>query len=176
MTDRPDITPEPGNWASLIDLEPAPQRLWSSAELGAIFRHQLSAAVEFDLAAVHPTAGKRLTSLCAAQQLLVRSFGDLLFHPNPPLELLVMVKDFAKANARSRDSEIPENVARALYYLAIAAALVKHRRRITSVSDHELHDSFRWALDLPWIEGSAKALLVDAVKVLNEQPSGEPGR
>lgn len=53
------------------------------------------------------------------------SFGDLLSHPNPPEELLKATKDFAKTCRLGPHKTLPPEIASALYYASIAAALVR---------------------------------------------------
>jgi hypothetical protein len=77
---------------------------WRPEEMGAVFAHQSSATVEFELGGLRPPAAQRLASLSAAQGLLVRSFRDLFRHPCPPIELLVLTKDYAKRLLGSDDS------------------------------------------------------------------------
>lgn len=157
----------PHNLASLLDLDCSPQRIWNADELAALFRHQLSASVQFDLGAMSTGDSRKLAALADAQSLLVRSFGDLLSHPNPPIELLVMLKDFAKANASHPDSALPSDVARVLYYLAISVALVRCRQRITQTTDEELVQSLRWAVALPWIQPPQREIMTQAMSLLS---------
>src|SRR5580692_11837540 len=74
------------------------ERLWRPDELAAIFRHQISSAILVDFGAFDAGTAARLKLVSQAQSLLLKSFADLFHHPAPPVELLQMVKDFAKAN------------------------------------------------------------------------------
>lgn len=167
MNDRDTRQSDPRNLASVIDLDPSPQRIWNADELAAIFRHQLSASIQFDLGALDTGDGRKLAALSEAQGLLVKSFGDLLLHPNPPIELLIMLKDFAKANASHRDSALPADVAKVLYYLAISVALVRCKQRITQTTDQELAQSLRWAIELPWIQTPQREIMTEALRMLS---------
>ena len=143
---------------------PAPD--WRPGELGAVFRHQMTAPVQFDLAGFDPAFAARLRLLSDAQGLLVKSFRDLFQHPHPPVALLEAVKDFAKRAAQSREAILPKAVARMVYYLAIAAALVRCDRRISSLKRSELLRGLRWALAQEWLEGDARELLEEGVRRL----------
>src|SRR5208283_5425908 len=88
----------PKNLAALMEAGKERARLWRPDELTAIFRHQMSAPVLVDLGGFDPTTAARLKTLSDAQGLLLKSFSDLFHHPSPPLELLRLAKDFAKAN------------------------------------------------------------------------------
>ncbi len=85
----------------------------------------MSAPILVDLGGYDPATAVRLKNLSDAQSLLLKSFLDLFHHPVPPMELLTLTKDFAKANMDHPDSSLPNEVAAALYYTSIAAALVR---------------------------------------------------
>src|SRR5262249_55179481 len=62
----------------------------------------------------------------------IESLGDLLTHPNPPLDLLEAVKRWARRTIRGRNrSTASSEVASFIYFAAIAAALVRHNCRIS---------------------------------------------
>jgi hypothetical protein len=73
-------------------------KLWRPEDLAAMFRHQMSAPILVDLGSFDVRTAARLTTLSQAQGLLLKSFSDLFQHPAPPVELLELVKNFAKAN------------------------------------------------------------------------------
>lgn len=148
--------------AQLFDTAGMPSRPWSDADLGAVFRHQMSAPVEFDLNALGPGAGERLSTLAAANHLVLRSFRDLLDHPNPPLELLRMTKDFGRRLRSHPESPVPPEVASVLYFAAIACALARHRQRISRLDDKELSRGFRWSCSLPWVDDGLRTLFDQA--------------
>src|SRR5579862_5062003 len=85
-------------------------RLWRADELAAIFRHQLSAPILVDLSGFDPRTACQIKSLSEAQGLLLKSFADLFHHPSPAKELLVLVKEFAKANMDHPESGLPAEV------------------------------------------------------------------
>ena len=51
-------------------------RLWQPEELGAIFRHQMSAPILVDLGGFDPVTAARLRTLSQAQSLLLKDFLD----------------------------------------------------------------------------------------------------
>lgn len=149
----------PSKVAEALGLGATPARVWLPEELGAVFQHQMAAPVSVDLAGVNPESAAPLRLLTDAQGLLLKSFRDLFQHPQPPVELLELVKNFAKMNRGRRDSLLPSEVATVLYYLSIAAALVRLRKRITVLSDEELRRGLDWALEQKWVEEPARGLL-----------------
>ena len=142
-------------------------RLWRPDELGAIFRHQMSAPVLVDLGGFDPGTASRLKSLSDAQCLLLKSFADLFHHPAPPRELLELTKNFAKANLDHPESALPNEVAAALYYTSIAAALVRLGVRITQLPDAELRRGLLLTKDQAWLDDRTRELLTDAAQKLS---------
>jgi hypothetical protein len=162
---------QPKSLAALMEASGERSRLWRPDELGAIFRHQMSAPVVVDLGGYDPGTASRLRTLGDAQSLLLKSFSDLFHHPTPPLELLELTKNFAKANMDHPESSLPSEVAAALYYTSIAAALVRLGARITRLPDTDLRRGLLWTRDQPWLDEKTKALLQDAIVKLT--PPGE---
>ncbi len=147
---------------------------WQDEELKQVFRHQLTAPVQFDMAGFNPDWGERLRLLAAAEGLLLQSFGDLFAHPHPPVEMLEMVKDYAKRSAASPRRHIPKDVARALYYLAIVSARLRCRQRISSLEDEQLIRGVQWLLDQPWLDDASKSLLSEGLAMLGGRQEVNP--
>ena len=141
--------------------EPAP--LWQPGELAAIFRHQLAAPLLDDLGpfAGNPPPGP-----------LPRNFGELLQQPTPARELLELVKDFAKANLEHPASGLPGEIAAAIYYSSIAAALVRLNVRISQLSDPDLDRGVQWTLSQSWLDEPTRELLAAARRRLAEGKGG----
>jgi hypothetical protein len=138
--------------------------LWRPDELAAMFRHQMSAPVLMDLGSFDPRTASQLKALTAAQGLLLSSFADLFNHSNPPIQLLQLVKDFAKANLDHPESGLPREIVTALYYASIAAALVRLDTRISKLSDADLQLGMRLTREQPWLDERTKSLLTEALK------------
>lgn len=163
---------QPKSLAALLEASAERGRLWRPEELGAIFRHQMSAPVLVDLGGFDPGTAQRLKTLSDAQSLLLKSFSDLFHHPSPPLELLELTKNFAKANMDHPDSSLPAEVASALYYTSIAAALVRLDARITRLPEADLRRGLLWTRDQDWLDDKTKQLLLQAAGKL-APPGGE---
>jgi len=99
-------------------------------------------------------------------RLTLTSLGNLLAYPNPPVELLEITKDFAKACRQNPNSPMPREIASVLYFASIAAALVRCRRRITGLADDALSEGFRWALSQSWLDAPTRALTEEGLKLL----------
>ena len=84
-----------------------------------------------------------------------RTLGEALLDPATSLETIRRVKNYAKDLGRreqNRPGRGPEHAAAlAVYYAAIAGALVFRDERITSHSREALIDSFGSLIDKPWM-------------------------
>ena len=160
--------------AKMLDFGAGQQPLWASAELGAIFQHQMNSPLEPDLAQMDPTLRDRIGPLTVGGEPL-HTFGDLFRHPHPPLELLQATKQFAKYS-RTLDESLPRELATVLYFLAIAAAWTKHRRRITALDGEPLLNGLAWARQQPWLDEPSRAIVVEAEGQLRpDSPVRRPG-
>jgi hypothetical protein len=127
----------------------------------------MSAPVLIDLGGYDAGAALRLQKLSDAQSLLLKSFSDLFHHPAPPLELLELTKNFAKANMDQSESALPSEVAAALYYTSIAAALVRLDTRISRLADPDLRRGLLWTKDQPWLDYATRQLLQQAAEKIS---------
>jgi len=138
-------------------------QLWETDDVAAIYRHQLSSSVEFDLAGLgHGTAGKTDAS-ALSKEARIRSFGDLLTHPSPPIDLLRQAKRFAKIHRSRADSHLPAEVAAVLYFAILSAALVRLNERITTLDDDAFRSGLEWCNSQAWVEEPVRALLAQAL-------------
>lgn len=168
--DLSTVTPE--SLAEVLQMPDGAARLWSHQELAAVFRHQLSAAIEYDLRALPTGTARAAKFVASAHGLLLKSFADLFSHPHPPLELLTLTKDFAKAHRNWPDSPLPPEISTLLYYASIAAALLHCGQFITSLDKANVRDSFTWAAQRDWIDETTRDLFTRALARLGE--GGQP--
>ena len=154
--------------ASLMDLDPAVDRAWSPDELGAVLRHQLAAPLLVDLSSLRRNTVAKVKTLAEAQGLVLKSFGDLLRHPHPPVELLEITHRFAKACTLGRTGPLPRDIATMLYYAAIVAAMSRCGRRISRLADSEIRLGIQWALSRPWIEESLRGLFEEGCRLMEQ--------
>ncbi len=161
----------PEGLASVLAMEADGPRVWRPEELEAVFRHQMAAPVSVDLGNLDPGVSGKLKTLTDASGLLLKSFRDLFQHPAPPVELLRVVKEFAKLHRDQPKGFLPADVASVLYYLSIAAAMARWGERISALSDEALQRGFAWARSQNWIDEPARDLLGSAIGKL---PGGKP--
>ncbi len=152
---------------ALLDAGSDDCRIWNASELAAILKHQLSAPIRVDLATMEQRLASQLRLTAASQGLLLKSFGDLLHHSNPPLELLKLTKDFAKACRLSRGGPLPREIATVLYFASIVVAMVRCQRRITRLEDAEIRNGVKQCLAQNWLDTTTRQLLEDGLKELS---------
>ena len=133
-------------------------RCWMSGrgrpeELAAVLRHQLSSPVKFEMRGLG-AAGERACLLAEAQQLVVKSFADLLHHPLPPIELLKLTKDYCKSHQREANPAVPREISIVIYYASIVAAGLRHGIRISELPDEKLLQGVKSALAHPWLDSA----------------------
>jgi hypothetical protein len=163
--DDNDSSGAPRRLARLFGLDERGRHLWQADELSHILAHQLSTPLFFDTS--------RLTAVTVGGQSL-RSFGDLFRHPSPPLDLLRLTKEFAKASDDRVEDPLPPEIATVLYYGVIAVALVRHGQRISSLDDGRLREGIEWVLGQPWVDSETRRVFAEAAGVLRE--GGAPPR
>jgi hypothetical protein len=157
----PDDVP-PTSLAALIELdEVIPQRVWREEELGAILAHELATPAWLEIGPLR-LSGVSPTSL-GGGGIRLATLGELLHHPEVPLELLVRLKEFAKQQRHDPGSHLPEPVAAALYALAVAAAILRHGQRITRLPVDSVLNHLKWAVGRPWVDAPARQLLQAAI-------------
>lgn len=149
--------------ASLMGLSGDEPPAWPPGELGAILRHQLAAPLEFDLRTLAPGGERAVSEMTASISAgpRPRSFGDLIRHPLPPLDLLELMKEFARAGRD--DGSLPPEIGTVLYYATITLGLLRHNTRITKLDDNALRKGIEWSAALPWIDDALRQLFSEGL-------------
>jgi hypothetical protein len=147
---------DPTKWAQLLSLASESQTGWLEDDLAHFWQHQMHAPLDAELAGESPNRPAAARDSSAPSTLAM-----LLTHPSPPLELLKLAKNRAKA-WRGQVS-FPSEIATVIYYTAIAAAWARHGERITELDDAALRTGFQWAILRPWIDEPIRGILVMAI-------------
>ena len=82
--------------------------------------------------------------------LLDMPMGKLL-GPQTSLNMLMALKDYAKAKVKSSKRAEVRDVATVVYFAAIACAWAEHRQMISSVSIAELCEAMKTLADKSWV-------------------------
>jgi hypothetical protein len=151
---------DPAALARMLELPRQP------AERAELLRHLLTAPVPLDLGALDAALAGRVRAWAEEQGLVLKSFGDVLHHPNPLPELLGLLKDFAKENRNDAESPLPPEVATVLYYASIAVGLARASRRLTRHDDATLRQGFQWGCEQPWVDEATRGLFREGLRAL----------
>jgi hypothetical protein len=90
------------------------------------------------------------------------SFKELIMDPRTDPLILETIKDFHKKQAESATSDLNQEIAAIIYYLAIASALVYHDTRITKFPYKELARTFAELNESNWLLPDIKNLFGQA--------------
>ena len=91
--------------------------------------------------------------------------GRILQDHQVDLATLESVKQYGKLTAAQEEADAEQETATAVYYAAIAAALVHHDRRITSHSFENLRRSFAVLAETPWMSPAMAGLFQQAHEI-----------
>jgi hypothetical protein len=128
----------------------------SEANVVAFYTHLSAELAEYDSVRWAQAAP---LALSAAPPIL--TFDDLFHHPAPPIELLKLVKDFAKSQVRRPGSEMPEEVAYVMMYASILTALRTGKESISSLTDQQLADGICWCQRRSWLDERTMRMFSD---------------
>ena len=158
QSDTKSLLKKTRSLAKMIDLGADPQGLWEPEELGTILEHQLAAPLEFEVIGVDRAELRKLRFESNTPDE-IETFGDLLRHPQPPVALLELTKQFAKASCGHPERPLPDEVAAVLYVTSIVVALVRCGKRITRLGNDGLQYGLDRALRQTWLDESTRKLL-----------------
>ena len=156
-------------WAELLALGLKADDEWTPGELEAALDEQISVPMEFELAALRQADANALRARAAAHGLVLKNLHDLFQHHKPPKELLVMAKDYFKANIDRPQPGLPADVARVLYYLTIAVAWLRLHERISTLSDAQILSALDWVRQQRWVGDELLALTAATTKDLSPE-------
>ena len=142
---------------------------WTDADLEAMTTHLLERPLVEEVSGDDPRSASTIRGHCESVEPVIRTFSDLFAHPSPPLELLKLVKDFAKSSRVSATAEgrtasgvsLPKPVSAVLYHVAIAAAQKHHAVRITRLDEGSCRDALEWVVAQSWVPADLKAAVLE---------------
>jgi hypothetical protein len=98
------------------------------------------------------------------QSLAGLPIGDLLQDPTTDIATIKKIKQYAKESGTTGSSEDKNDVFLAVYYAAIASALVFHNEKITQHSYKDLEQHFSSFMEKDWVLEEIKGLFHEAQK------------
>jgi hypothetical protein len=124
-----------------------------------MLRHQLSAPLVGELAGAGVASAAEIARRTRSCHPPIETLGALFCSPSPPIELLEMAKNFAKACKAGGEESLPPEIADVIYCAAIVAALVKCGKRITALDDKALARGITEVLGHSWLDDRTRSLL-----------------
>jgi hypothetical protein len=131
---------------------------WRPEDRGPILRHQLSVRLEGDLAVGDDRNDTPRLAPDGARKMWRMTFGELLNHAHPPVEMLLRVKRFAKACKLNGHGPLPPDVATVLYFASILVARLRCGQRITELDDDALKTGMEWARTQTWVDPATRSI------------------
>lgn len=159
--------------STLLDLRRrADRQEWRPDELKDMLLHQLGAPLYLSLGTLSAEVVHQLR--CNEPPLDARlTLAELFAHPQPPLELLKLVKRFAKQCRREPENPMPSDLVMFLYYVSIAAALVRVNQRISELADGHLRHGMQWVAAQVWVDAEMRSLLTQGLNLLRDSGEGD---
>lgn len=150
-----------------------PATLWEPGELAAVLRHQLAAPLDFTPPGAEEAGDRakpRTADMVPVPTGLPQTFGALLFSPDPPIDLLIQLKTFAKPFVTSAKGALPREIAAVLYYGSIILARTRCGRRISELDDASLRYGLEGMVNCDWLDASTRGLMVEGLRSLTDSP------
>jgi len=116
-----------------------------------LLRHRLAGPLHLDRRCVDSLPAVLGRPCEELHPLAGRIVGDLLMAPGTPLAVLETLKEYGKGLSHRWEDGPEHTVAVAIYFAAIAAALVSHGRKITTRSYRDLARSLGMMMEDRWM-------------------------
>ncbi|MDZ4693661.1 MAG: hypothetical protein SGI86_00820 [Deltaproteobacteria bacterium] len=153
----------------LLSVESPAAEEWLPDEFGVMLGHQLGTSLALGVSRLDAARG------LGTQQMLERlgspsiTFFEALARGGATVEILGVVKWFAKECLTSTDPLLPWPIAVYLYVLSIVTALRLHGACISTTPEHKLETDLSWLAGQPWVSGAARGLVEAALAWLQSQ-------
>ena len=120
---------------------------------------------------------KELTHLCHISGIAAgESIRKLLSNPATDIQLVNKIKEHGKTLSQNAQVDIEHDTANAIYYAAIAHALVCHNLKITKFSYEELEKSLAIFTGTDWISKDLSELFSKAIEYCQGQLNNNKGK
>ncbi len=130
--------------------------VWGRDDYAAIWRHQLAAPLVMVLRDPQ-------RSFDAGD---VSSIGDLLASEQPPTPAVQLAIQHAKACVLRAQDDLPEEVARVLYFMLVWVGRYRCRSKVSSLPDTGLRDGLVWAADRPWLDDPTRSQIASMIRAV----------
>lgn len=166
----PDTQADPRSLSTMLQFDDIHRHQWSTRDLQDMLQHQLAAPLHLGLG---PLSAEVTHLLRAGPEPLSprMTLGELLRHEHPPLELLKLVKRFAKICRRSPENPLPSEIVMFLYYASITVALLRLNETISELTDPSLMRGLNWLHVQMWMPEEMRSLLQEGLSFLRSRNS-----
>lgn len=151
----------PRKLATLLGLKLEPRTSWRPDEMGSILAHQLDAPLEAELKTIAPGQRRMVGELTMTGPAPIGSMRALFRHPNPPMELLELVKRFSKAARSDPAGMMPPETATVFYFAAVVVAQLRCGKTITELEPRLIREGVQWCVNRDWIDPELKQLFAE---------------
>ncbi len=131
---------------------------WSHRDLAEMLEHLLACDLTTELDGPNNVTEQTLRQLAGSCTPPLETLGDVLTTPNPPVELLKIIKEYSKVVSGLPDRTLPKPIATVLYLGSIVAAWVHGGVKITQHSRQDVAGGVSWSLSQPWLEMNLRDL------------------
>jgi len=146
----PDTQADPQLLSTILAFNDPRRREWSDRDLGEMVRHQLAAPLYLSLGTLSAEVSHEIQK--SGGQVNPRiTLGQLLAEKKPPVELLKLVKRFAKLCRSDPEGPLPAEIVMFLYYASITVALVRLGEAISHLNGPSLRRGIGWLIAQAWI-------------------------
>jgi hypothetical protein len=160
------VEPNPLAISTLLDFRDVTRHAWATEELAAMFRHQLAAPLQLSLGVLSAEVAHQLRVADPPLNPLM-TLGQLFSHERPPIELLKLVKRFAKICRGDPNNPLPSEIVMMMYYGSIAAALTRAAMPISDLPAGALRRGIKWMSNQSWVTAEMRELLREALARLD---------
>jgi len=113
---------------------------------------------------------KELAHLCHISGIAAgESIRNLLINPGTDIKLIEKIKEHGKSLSQSTKADAEHDIANAIYYAAIAHALIYQNLKITKFSYKELEKALSFFTQTDWVSTDLRELFAKAVKYCKYQ-------
>lgn len=140
---------------------------WSAQELQSILEHQLKTELAMEmhrLAEANHCTQDQIAPLI--DQLDHATFASVLNGKPACLHAIEMIKEYAKM-ALTQNCDLPGDVARVLYVMAILSGLQAGNKAITSLDDTNLNRQIHLCLTMSWLPNHVRDILRSASSLIH---------
>ena len=163
----PDTQVDPHSLSTMLRFDDIHRHQWSTRDLQDMLTHQLAAPLHLGLG---PLSAEVTAQLGAGPEPhnSRMTLGELLRHAHPPLEVLKLVKRFAKMCRRSADNPLPSEIVMFMYYASIIVAVLRLNESISEITDVSIKRGVSWLAVQPWMAGEMRSLLKEGLSYLED--------